>query len=339
MAKPKKTNSELYGDLSLDEDDVELEAESQLEDRKVDHLGVRTNMLSKISAGDRVEKTFYKVDPTRCRIWEEHDREYSLLDESSCADLIEGFKSAGKQLFPAIVRAVADTDEYDWEVIAGARRHWTSSYFVANNLGDYPFLIDPQDLSDEEAFRISDIENRDRQDISDMERARKYKKALEKYYPSQRAMAERLQVEENWLTKFLRLANVPDRVVAAYPSLTDIRCSHADKILGVLKDRRLKDKFLERADEIAKQQAEYKEAGKDPIKGVNVLKMLCAAPSNTKTSSLKTGTYKAESGKKVLSAKKLGNGDLVLTVKGDKAITSKDVMEACKKAIDDLREE
>ena len=65
-------------------------------------------------------------------------------------------------------------------------------------------------LTDEEAFRLSDIENRDREDISDYERATDYADALGRYYENrQNAMAERLEVSEAWLSRYLLLAKTP----------------------------------------------------------------------------------------------------------------------------------
>ena len=46
------------------------------------------------------------VDPARCKLWEKHNRRYDLLNENRCEDLIEGFKSMGKQEFAAIVVSI-----------------------------------------------------------------------------------------------------------------------------------------------------------------------------------------------------------------------------------------
>src|SRR3546814_2735665 len=72
-------------------------------------------------------RTHELVDPARCRMWEGHNREYALLNEERCADLIESIKAQGRQEMPAIVRRVRDDPRYDFEVICGARRHWTIS--------------------------------------------------------------------------------------------------------------------------------------------------------------------------------------------------------------------
>jgi ParB-like chromosome segregation protein Spo0J len=80
--------------------------------------------------------------------------------------------------------------DIDFEVICGARRHWTVSWLRAHNYTDFRFLVEVRELTDEEAFRISDLENRAREDLSDIERARDYLKALGRHYGgSQKDMA------------------------------------------------------------------------------------------------------------------------------------------------------
>src|SRR3546814_7614665 len=69
-------------------------------------------------------------------IWEHHNRDYSALNEDRCADLIETIVAQGKQEFPAIVRRVTGDPDHDYEVISGARRHWTVSWLRANNYPD-----------------------------------------------------------------------------------------------------------------------------------------------------------------------------------------------------------
>src|SRR3546814_15754519 len=83
---------------------------------------------------------------------------------------------------PAIVRRVRGEPDYDFEVICGARRHWLIRWLRSHNYPDFRFLVDIRELSDEEAFRIADIENRAREDLSHLERARAYLRALDAYY-------------------------------------------------------------------------------------------------------------------------------------------------------------
>jgi len=183
------------------------------------------------------------VDPSKCRIWERHNRDYSLLNEERCDDLIRSFQTM-EQKEPAVVRPIEDESGYDFEVICGARRHWTATYLGKK------YLVQVERLDDEQAFRRSDAENRDRQDISDYERALDYKKALDAYYDSQRQMADRLSVTEDWLSNYLNLASLPAPIVGAYRDITELKVYHGKEYQRLLRDKASREKVLERAREL-----------------------------------------------------------------------------------------
>lgn len=189
-------------------------------------LSRQTRVADRLS-GELEEKTLRWIDPGLARMWDRHNRAYDLLSEDNCRDLIDGIRSQGKQEFPAIVRRTGDAG-VPYEVICGARRHFAVSWLRAHNFPQMRYLIEVRDLTDEEAFRLADIENRDREDISDYERAVDYLAALEHYYGgSQKDMAARLEVSPTWLSRYLQLARLPSDVVAAFASIRDIRELHA----------------------------------------------------------------------------------------------------------------
>jgi ParB family chromosome partitioning protein len=200
----------------------------------------RSNRVAERLSGEVEEKTLRRVDPARCRMWARHNRAYDLLTEDNCRDLIDGIRSQGRQEFPAVVRET-DDPEMPYEVICGARRHFAVSWLRANNYQQFRYLIEVRDLSDEEAFRLADIENRDREDISDYERAVDYLDALERYYGGeQKAMAERLEMSRAYLSRFLQLARLPREVIEAFASVRDLRELHARSLkphLGVPETR------------------------------------------------------------------------------------------------------
>src|SRR3546814_8286453 len=98
-------------------------------------------------------------------------RDYMALTYDYCAELIETIKSEGRQRTPATVRPTNDSAQ-PYEIIAGSRRHWSITWLRANNYPDFKYLIDIQKMDDEAAFRFSDLENRARTDISDLERGK-----------------------------------------------------------------------------------------------------------------------------------------------------------------------
>lgn len=212
----------------------------------------RSNALAE--SGEREEKLLRWVDPDRCVMWQRHNRAYHLLSEENCRDLIDSIRAQGQQEFPAIVRRRPDGQGAEYEVICGARRHFAISWLRANNYPQFRYLIEVRDLSDEEAFRLADIENRDRADLSDCERARDYLQALEIYYGGkQKAMAARLEVSEAWLSRYLYLARLPDQIVQAWPQITDLKELHARSLRPLLQDAA--DKVLAEAGAIAAEQA------------------------------------------------------------------------------------
>lgn len=199
-------------------------------------LNTRENRLAELASGASITLIHELVDPAICRIWEGHNRDYGALNEDNCGDLIESFKAERRQTLAAIVRRVASDADHTYEVICGARRHWTVSWMRLHGYPDFRFLIEPRELTDEEAFRIADLENRSRRDLSDYERACDYARAVEHYYGgSQQRMADRLEVTTSWLSRYLELARLPAEIVAAFGSPHVIGISHAAQLAPLLR--------------------------------------------------------------------------------------------------------
>lgn len=267
----------------------------------------RSNAISERVSGDNEEKTLLWVDPNNCQMWERHNRDYSLLSEETCRDLIEGIRAQGRQEFPAIVRRISGV-EHEYEVICGARRHFAVSWLRANNYPQFKYLIEVRDLSDEEAFRLADIENRDREDISDYERAVDYAAAIKNYYGGkQKAMAERLEVSEVWLSRYLELSRLPDEVVKAFISIREIKELHARTLKPLLKAPKSRKKILTVAKELAGQQrnahngqgpfvntasvlAALKNSGDKPPKKRTIVREIQTASGTAKMSVQQTGS-------------------------------------------------
>jgi len=246
----------------------------------------RSTALGERMTGEREEKLLHWVDPDQCCMWERHNRDYSLLTEENCRDLIDGIRAQGQQEFPAIVRRLQGSSR-PYEVICGARRHFAVSWLRANNYPQFKYLIEVRDLTDEEAFRLADIENRERDDISDFERARDYAAAIGLYYGGkQKAMAERLDVSEAWLSRYLALARLPDPVVKAFSSIRDIRELHARTLKPLLADNLLGREVLAEARKIADEQADAREGRGEALSAPEVVARLrtAARPAKPKPS-------------------------------------------------------
>ena len=270
-----KKHNDIFDDVlkGLDDGDAPAEAPEEAAGRAQTRFLKRSTAMSEQVTGGRQEKVLRLVDPASCVMWAGHNRAYDLLTPENCADLIEGMKAQGQQEFPAIVRRLRSAGQGtgpEFEVICGARRHFAVSWLRANTYPQFRYLIEERELTDEEAFRLADIENRDREDISDYERARDYARAVEAYYGGrQNLMAERLQVSPGFLSRFLQLARLEPEIVAAFGSIRDIKEVHARQLRPLLADPALREAVLAEARAIAQEEG--------ALPGPSVLSRLRAA--------------------------------------------------------------
>lgn len=297
------------------------------------YLADRETQLAQLTRGDLVEKALYWVDPARCRMWPGHNRSYELLSEERCTDLIDAFKAQGRQEFPAVVRRLDSDTEYDYEVVCGARRHWTVSWLRTHNYAEFRFLIEVRDLTDEQAFRLSDTENRDRADISDYERAIDYRQALKRYYRTQKEMAKRMQVSQAWLSEYLDLGQLPTEIAEAYPSVTTIRVQHSRYLKPLLKDRRLRQLILTKARALKREQSERREKGEPPLDAQTIIRFLVAVKgAKAKRRNEPLAVYPAPGGEPLLEVTKSGE-TLVLKAYVDRAPDQEALFAVCRQAL------
>ena len=245
-------------------------------------LNLRGNRLAELATGATITRMQEFVDPARCCIWEGHNRDYAALNEANCADLIEGLRSQRKQEVAAIVRRISGDPAHDFEVICGARRHWTVSWLRANSFPEFKFLVEPRELTDEEAFRLADLENRHRRDLSDYERALDYARAVERYYGgSQQKMVERLEVTKSWLSRYLELARLPKAVVAAFGSSAVIGISHGAALGPVLRIPAKRDRMIAAAELLRTEQVSQGSGGSPWLPPSVVVRRLIAATESS----------------------------------------------------------
>ncbi|MBR0664355.1 ParB/RepB/Spo0J family partition protein [Roseomonas hellenica] len=279
-------------------------------------LGARENRLAELAGGAAVSRVHELVDPARCRIWEGHNRDYAALSEELCGDLIESFRAQRKQEMPAIVRRVANDPDHDFEVICGARRHWTVSWLRSHDYPDFRFLIEPRELSDEEAFRLADLENRSRKDLTDYERAIDYARAIDRYYDgSQQRMVERLEVSKSWLSRYLELARLPPEVVASFGTSKVIGISHAARLAPLLKVPLTRERVVTEAVAIAQEQLAREQRSEALISAAAVTARLAAAATKRqKASQPKELVVHGGEGTVLARAQKVRGGGLAITV-------------------------
>ncbi len=239
----------------------------------------RESALARVASGEVRQVTQLLLDPARVRIWPGNARSYAHLSEANCRELIDSIIAEGGQKVPAVVRRVDGDPEHDFEVIAGTRRHWSIGWLRAHSYPDMQFVAQVAQLDDEAAFRLADLENRARADVSDLERARNYLDALKTHYGNhQTRMAERLKLSKGWLSKMLKVATIPDAVIAAFAAPSDVQLKPAYALAQALDDKEAARAIGATAKEIAREQARRREAGDLPCPAPEVLRRLIDAP-------------------------------------------------------------
>jgi len=241
----------------------------------------RESALARVASGTVRQVTQLLLDPARVRLWPGNARNHAQLTEAGCRELIDSIVAEGGQKVPAVVRRVEGDPDHDYEVIAGTRRHWSVSWLRAHDYPDTLFLAQVAALDDEAAFRLADLENRARADVSDLERARNYAAALDQHYGGhQTRMAERLRLSKGWLSKMIKVAGIPDAVIAAFPSPAELKLKPAYPLAQAL-DNGSAAKIIEaEAHLVAREQAARAGAGDAPLPAAEVLRRLLTAPAD-----------------------------------------------------------
>lgn len=215
----------------------------------------RESALARVASGEVRQVTQLLLDPARVRNWPGNARSYAHLTEHSCRELIDSVVAEGGQKVPAVVRRVEDDPDHDYEVIAGTRRHWSISWLRAHSYPDMKFVAQVAVLDDEAAFRLADLENRARQDVSDLQRARNYAAALKTHYGNHLTrMAERLKLSKGWLSKMIKVASLPDAGIAAFASPADVQLKPGYTLAQALDDKAAAPAILAKAKALAKDQ-------------------------------------------------------------------------------------
>lgn len=240
----------------------------------------RANSLERIASGELKQVAHVRIDPQRCRIWSGNARDYAALTYERCKDLIDSMIAEGGQKVPALVRKLKNDPDHDYEVIYGTRRHWATSWLRANSYPDFLFLAEVRDVDDEAAFRLADLENRARADITEFERARNYAAALPVHYDGKQAkMAERLNVSKGLLSKMIAFASINDKIMAAFALPGELSLRQGYGLAQAVSSQAAQARAAKVAGAIAKENSTRAEAGKGALPTTAVLARLMQAAS------------------------------------------------------------
>jgi ParB family chromosome partitioning protein len=274
----------------------------------------------------------FLVDPARVRIWSGNARIYDDLNADNCADLITSIAHEGMQKVAAIVRPVFDDALYEYEVIAGARRHFAVSFLRATTMPSLRFLVQVEILDDEAAFRLSDLENRARKDVSDMERARNYAAALDDHYGGHLTqMAKRLALSKSWLSKMVRVASLPEPIIAAFGSPAELHLTPAYGLSQKLEGPRGRA-ILATAVQIARIQAARRADGQALYPAGEVLRQLNDAAREPAPEA--SAELLGPTGRLAMSVASANKDALTLRLHAGSGATPRAIADAVKAAID-----
>lgn len=231
-------------------------------------------------AARMVKRPTIRLKPSECSIWPGNARDYALLTEDRVRSLIESIKAENGNRIPVVVRRTP-TLEKPYELVIGTRRHWAISWLNNNHYPDIELVAIIEDLDNEAAFRLADIENREREDISDLERGLNYKTAVDAYYDGVQArLAERVKLSKSMLARYIGLTELPPVVVSAFSSPMDLQVRHGDKLLPILRTPSLRARMEAAAQDIAAEQSFRQSGDEEPIPGAEVVARLIKAASS-----------------------------------------------------------
>jgi ParB/RepB/Spo0J family partition protein len=178
----------------------------------------QTSTLSRNPITNLQEGIPIEISPGACRPWKFADR--PLAETEHRAELMKSFGDNGVgQLQPIVVRPITDpeTPEITHEVICGRVR-----WMAAKELG-IPVKAIVRDLSDQEAYVVMSVENRQRKDISDWAKAKSYERALAlRIFETARQLAEAEAISKSTLSYYLGFATLPKAVAEKFGNLAGI---------------------------------------------------------------------------------------------------------------------
>lgn len=184
-------------------------------------------------------KKVLAIDPVRCRPWKLHNRKDSWLIDESLRSLADSIKAVSQRQY-GLVRKLDGDPDYDYEVIYGLRR--CSACRLAGEL----FKAEVTNASDAECYRLMHIENEESRDVSPLEKAISYKRALvEGVYESEQELIATLGLKERHYRKIRQLGELEH-----YPSVFGFALEYLP-----LLSFRVAERLLAAADKVSDQKS------------------------------------------------------------------------------------
>ena len=181
-------------------------------------------------------------------------------------------------------------------------------------------------------FQMKDIENRARADISDFERASNYAAALKTYYNNHLSrMAERLKLSKGWLSKMIRVAELPQDVIAAFGAPSDLQLKPAYALAQMIGQKDLAPAILAEAKNLAVIQQERRNTESPPLPANQVMKRLLSA--QTVTTPVPASEYRDENGTLILSVTQSPRGALTIKIQPKTGMSRRKILDFVNQAL------
>ncbi len=215
------------------------------------------------------------IRPSDCSVWDGNLRDVPGLSYESCRSLIDSIAQEDGNRIPVLVRRSAPGADQPYELLVGSRRRFSVNWLNHNGRPEVRLNALVVEMSDEEAFRLADIENREREDITELDRARSYQRAVDRFYGGvQSRMAEALSLSNSQLSRLLSLALMPDDVVNAFATKAELRVRHSEVLTPLLRRPEQRSQVLAAASQIAEEQQRLAASGERMITAATVLARL-----------------------------------------------------------------
>ena len=231
--------------------------------------------LAGFAQGSGRARTAISIRPSDCSVWDGNPRDVPGLSAESCRSLIESIAQEDGNRIPVLVRHNAPGADHPYQLLVGSRRRFSVDWLNHNGRPEIRLTALIVDLTDEEAFRLADIENREREDITELDRARSYQNAVDRFYGGvQSRMAEALNLSNSQLSRLLSLAQMPDEVVNAFATRDELRVRHSEVLTPLLRRAEQRERLLISARLIGEEQQRLAAGGERMIPAATVLARL-----------------------------------------------------------------
>lgn len=244
---------------------------------------------NKNTHSEAVRGTEFLVSPSDCRPWRFHNRDDVWMNVDKCQDLISSIRKNGQKV-PIFARKIEnDPEGKNWEIIAGRRR-----WFACNHLG-IKIRVKATDANDRECAILMNLENKDRNDISEFEDAISFKHQLEaNLFDSQDEMALALDLKKSKLSKMLSAAKIMEyeNIMELFKDITLLKINPVYSLVLLLeKSSSNKESILKKAECLQR----VISSRKSPFKtNVIINELLCSVNEEDITKNEKLKAFKLQ---------------------------------------------